>query len=694
MPDLLLELGVEEIPASYVAPALAAGEQALRAMFATAQLVHGAVTIAATPRRLCWHIAALSTQAHDREELVIGPPESRAFDQQGQPTPAAIGFAARLGLTPAQLTLAGDIPNKTGRYLVAHRRLPGAVTHELLLAELPAIVRGLPFPRSMHWLVQAPCLTFCRPIRSLVCLFGSELIPVVLAETLAADRVSHGHAFLAPAPIELADASWPRYVESLARARVVVDPERRRVAIREQLISHTARWSEQLLDEVVHLVELPTVIRGEFDPSYLELPSGVLVEAMTRHQRYFPVYDAAGQLQPAFLTVANRPADHAERIRRGNERVLRARLADARYFYERDLATPIMHFQQRLASVVYHGRLGSMAARCERLERLAAQLSTMVGHHELRAHAARAGLLAKFDLVSEVVGEFDALAGTMGSIYAKHAGETATVVDALAQHVLPRQHDDPLPQQPVAIVLALADRLDHLIGLFAAGEAPRGSGDPYGLRRAALGVIRLLAHHRYTLSLRAALAAAASHYPIELSASNQIEAVATFIAQRQRQLLLEQGQPHDLVSAVFAAGCDDPADIQTRLEALIALRTTAWWNELVVTVERSYNIHKQVAAIPHSVDPSRLTAPIERELAERCAASSERLAQLADARDWLTFAHSYHEAFSALVGRFFTEVFVNDPDPCIRGNRLALLRDVSETFRSRLADISTLSESR
>ena len=693
--DLLFELGVEELPARAIAPAIAQGREFLVRHLAEARLPHGAVSTCATPRRLTWHVADLAARGADSAELVVGPPESAAY-ADGKPTSAFQGFARKCKVDPGALELVAHPEGKGGRYLGYRRTIPGALAAVILPELLGRLVSSLSFARSMHWVEGQTALTFARPLRSLVALHGDSVVPVTFGP-VASGRVTRGHPFLAKRKLEatLRTADLIQYQDALRERFVLAAVDERKARIRAGLVAATTVVDEDLLDEVTNLVEWPTVVEGAFDPAFLALPGCVLTETMAKHQRYFPVVDAKNRLAPRFLAVINRGPASADVVRAGNERVLRARLADARYFVEVDHATPLEELARKLAGRSFHPRLGTLADKCTRLARLAPWVAERLGgDDEAQRLAARAGAIAKFDLASEMVAEFPSLEGRIGRVYAERAGEPARVALANEDHYRPRQADDEVPKDLVSRALGIAERLDDLVGLHAAGEAPTGSRDPHGLRRKALGLVRLVRTDAHPFDLALALAHAAAGHAPALRAGDATAPLAEFVLERARQLWLDDGRPHDLIAAAMGIGAHDLGLCHGRILGLVAMAREPWWGELAAIVERATNIHKREAAPAVEPGVDRLELPVERELAARLDARTPALAELARGRRWLEFARAYHEAFGEIVARFFVEVFVNVEDPVLRAQRLALLRRVGELFRANVGDLTLLSASK
>jgi glycyl-tRNA synthetase beta chain len=503
--DLLFEIGVEELPSSFVAGALAALPALVKKRLSELRLPHADLSAYGTPRRLAILARGVADRQADLEEELTGPPVGAAFDREGKPTRAAEAFAAKLGCTVTDLR---TVETAKGKYIAGTRREKGKPALELLATLLPQIVKEIPFRKSMRW--GAGEATFGRPIQWLVALFGGEIIQLSFAG-VTSGRASRGHRFLSPGAVELGGAG--DYVGRLRAARVVVDPEERASLMRERLLlaakeaGGTLIEDEFLVGENLSLVEEPHVIVGTFEVSYLALPETVILEVMRGHQRYFGARGKDGRLLPRYLAVVN-TAENPDNIRRGNNSVMRARLADARFFYDEDCKVPLETRREKLSGIVFQNKLGHMLAKSERIERLARELGQELGFAAgVVDVAARGAHVAKADLVSLMVGEFPDLQGTMGREYALVQGEPEAVADVIRDHYAPRGAKDPTAASDPGALVALADRFDTLVGCFGIGLSPTGAADPFALRRAALGILRTVLSRGYDLSLAPANAA-------------------------------------------------------------------------------------------------------------------------------------------------------------------------------------------
>ncbi len=721
MPDLLLEIGTEELPARFVQPALDQLAAGIRSALAATLGREPEVTTLGTHRRLTVFVPGLLEAQPAGEELVVGPPAQVAFDDAGEPTKAALGFARSAGLDLEDLEVRDT---ERGRYLCALKRTGGRLVEEVLLEVLPEVITGISFPKSMYW--QTPAFRFARPIRYLLALLDEQVLPLRLA-SLEAGRTLLGHAFLAPEEITLERADLDLYLERLQAAHVVADQEQRRDQLRRALQEATQRHGgrfaeEELLDEVTFLVELVNVVEGSFPQKYLDLPREVLEAAMKNHQRYFPVHDAEGNLVARFLFASNRPPEADDAVRTGNERVLVARLFDARFFWQEDRRGTLADRLKNLEQLIFQEKLGSYREKTDRLVALAETLSMDMGlSKELQHSASRAALLAKADLTTEMVTEFPELQGIMGREYARADGEPESVCLAIAEQYLPRRAQDPVPVTDAGAVVALADRLDTLAGCFAVGLVPTGSADPYALRRAALGVLRILVEKDVSLSLtqilREALEPFAETLELRSFAGRFLGGLLLFFRERLTNLILEQGQDQELVRAVLAAakdnvtdnarffedkygvdrpyfdappeviGYDDVTDVVQRLEALEKLAREPGWRDLVKAVERTHNITREYAGALE-VNEDLLAEAEEQNLWRLYQTTAKTVENSLAQRDYLQAAETFARTFARPLHVFFEKVFVNVEDDALKSNRLALLKRINLLISESFADLS------
>src|SRR6266545_7044004 len=641
--DLLFEIGVEELPSSFVAGALSALPGLAEKRLSELRLTYAKVRAYGTPRRLALVVEALADRQPDLSEELTGPPASAAFDREGKPTKAAEAFARKLGCEVAALR---TIETPKGKYLAGTRKAKGQSTTALLGPALAQLASEIPFRKSMRW--GSGETTFGRPVHWLVALYGGDLVPIEFAGACS-DRSTRGHRFLSPGRIELGGAS--DYLPRLRGAHVLADPEERERVMMERLLAAARAAGGVLIEddflvgENSSMVEEPHILVGNFDPPYLSLPETVILEVMRRHQRYFGVRAPGGALLSRYLAVVN-TAEHAENVRKGNDRVMRARLADARFFYDEDRKIPLAERRAKLAGIVFQNRLGHMLAKSERIEKLTRELGALLGLAAPLVDAATTGAhLAKCDLVSLMVGEFPDLQGIMGREYALAQGIESLVADVIRDHYAPRGARDATAPSDAAAIVALADRFDTLTGCFSVGMSPTGAADPFALRRAALGILRTIMAQSYDLSLRAAVRKAYEGFQgtkLELGLPELETKLDDFFRDRLRGLL-SADLPADVVDACLASDADRPSDVHARAVALTALdpEVRARAGEVF---KRATNIAKEAPPGP-PLSPGEVSTdgpPTEAALFAAFADLGTRLDRARQKKDW-------SQAFAAIA---------------------------------------------
>ncbi|NCC23245.1 MAG: glycine--tRNA ligase subunit beta [Alphaproteobacteria bacterium] len=691
--DLLVEIGTEELPPTALLALSHAFVAGFREQLDGAGIGFETIEPFASPRRLALLVRGILTRQPDREILRRGPAVGSAFAPDGQPTKAALGFARSCGV-PID-TLVREVTDK-GEWLAFRSTVPGALTASLVPELTDAALARLPIPKRMRW--GEGLEEFVRPVHWVCLILGTEAIPGRILG-IEAGRHTHGHRFHNPEPINLPEAT--EYAE-LLRSCGSVEPDfkRRRDLVRSQVEALAsanglrARVDDALLDEVTALVEWPKAILGRFDAAYLAIPPEVLIETMRSNQKYFPVEDASGTLQASFITVANIESRDPDQIRAGNERVIRPRFADAAFFWAQDLKQPLEGYAERLETVVFQDRLGTVAEKSARVASLARDLASLIGvDPDLAARSAR---LSRCDLVTSMVCEFPGLQGTMGRYYAEHAKEDPCVCAAMEEQYLPRFAGDVLPASPCGRVLAIADRIDTLVGIFGIGLRPTGAKDPYGLRRASIGVLRILIETPLELDLHALISSAASAYPAGLLSKDVEAAALAYVIDRLRGYYHERGVSADTIEAVLHTGVTIPADLDARLAAVTAFRSMSGSASLAAANKRIRNILSKAGieigagSVYPEANGQLLKEPAEIRLAVRVEELSSRVVPLANARDYVGVLSLLSDLEPDLEA-FFDQVMVMAEDSDIRENRIRLLRSLAGLFLL-VADISRLQE--
>ena len=699
--DFLFEIGCEEIPAGML-PGAAKELKAILEKYLTAyNLLEGAaVETFAAPRRLAATCAAIRLKQADETKDEMGPPRSVSFDAAGKPTRAAESFAQKVGITVDKLTL---VSTAKGEYLTAKRVIPGKSAKEILEEFLPRAVKEIPWPKTMYW-TGASGLHFIRPIRWVVALLGGKTLRLTLGDANA-DRFSKGHRFLGKAHIPLTGAK--EYADKLKANFVLVRAEDRRKKIEAEL--HQLAGSKglrvhedrHLMDMVTYLNEYPSAILGGFDANFLDLPDEILITVMRDHQKYFALERKDGSLAPNFLAVINLDKDRAGLIRAGHERVLRARFADARFFWETDQKCRLADYLPKLATVTFQAKLGSYGDKVERVRAMARWIAEQWFASSIPlasvGSADRAAELAKCDLVTDMVREFTELQGIVGGLYAKSQGEPEDVAWAVYDHYKPLALDDSIPRNITGQALALADKLDSLVGCFAVGLIPSGSSDPFALRRAAMGIVKILIETKLPLSLSLAVSRAVrglATLPPKINVQVQVEKqVMDFILERARFVLKERGTvAYDEVNAALAAGADDLVDAVRRAEAVKAIRKTKNFEPLAVSFKRIRKILEKAGPEASwklsAIRSDLFTEEAERQLHSKAASVARQSEQRKREGHYREALHDIAELRPA-VDKFFDEVMVMAEEEQIRKNRLTLLSELLAQF-STIADFSEI----
>lgn len=664
--DLLFEIGTEEIPAHVMPHLLEDLAQLAETMLKEHRLAYEKVRTLGTPRRAALIVTGLAERQEDINTETRGPSVAIAFDADGNPTKAGAGFARGQGVDPSALI-------QRDGYVYASVHESGAATAELLTSLLPDLVRAIPLPNSMRW--GDLDFRFIRPIRWFVALYGTEIVPFTLAGVTSGNH-SRGHRTLAPADFVITSAA--DYEAACEKAYIIVDPERRRAMICEQITETakacggTAEITPDLLEEVLYLVEYPTALSGSFEEKYLALPAEAVITPMRDHQRYFPVKAADGSLLPAFITVRNGGKAHLDVVAHGNERVLRARLADAQFFFDEDRRKSLAEHREKLKTVVFQRGLGSMYEKTERLMALTTAIVEEMAEGDADdaalADARRAAELSKADLVTGMVTEFTELQGIMGREYALLDGEDPAVARAIDEQYMPRFAGDELPQTPLGFALSAADKIDNIVGTFSQGRIPTGSQDPFGLRRQALGLVLMLIEQESTMLLSDLVDEACDLYDLEEFRDKMQVYVADFIRLRLKNVLSERGVRYDVQEAVLG-DVDLVADVPVRAAYVERLLASEGGEALVQSFVRVGNIARSVTG--GTVDPARFKAEEEGALlsAYQVAATAR-----AEGEDTLPAEQALGKAINA----FFDAVMVMDKDARVKENRLSLLKMIDD----------------
>jgi glycyl-tRNA synthetase beta chain len=685
--NLIVEIGTEEIPASYLSPALEALQQRLADCLINAPEGHDRIQIWGTPNRLALGAWGLIPKEEDRTEEVTGPPVNKAYDSDGKPTKAAMGFAKGQGIEVSDLTA-----NAGGDRVLARKRVKGRTAKAILTKALPEIILGLPFPKSMRW--GEGEVTFVRPIHWVLAVLDGEILDFSIGK-IKTSNFSRGHRFLSPEKIKI--NSPDDYEDKLKQAFVFASLDSRRNMVESEIIRVMEEAPEdlrllsddELLWEVTNLVEFPVAVCGRFDPSYLELPAQVCVTAMREHQRYFSLTDEAGNLKPYFVAINNIQARDMDLVKQGHERVLKARLDDARFHFTEDRKHTLESRREELKKVVFHTLLGTSWEKVDRTVKLSGYLAELLDPG-VKDHLIRAAELSKCDLVTGLVIEFPSLQGSMGRIYAELDGEPPEVAAAISEHYLPARAGGELPSSPIGAMLSLAEKVESIVGCFSVGLIPTGAADPYALRRQALGVINIILERKYRVSLGDLIEQALSNLDKwRKRDEDEIKKdVIEFFRLRLKNQLTGLGASTDGTEAVLSLYHDDLVAAAARVWALEEIKAAPDFDDLAIAFKRVVNIIKKFGA-GSRLNPDRFTTDEEKSL-------YQAYKQVSIAAEELIRVHDFSGLINKIVtlkpdvDRFFDEVLVDDPDQELKSNRLALLSEVSGLFEL-IADFSKIS---
>lgn len=685
--ELLFEIGTEEIPAGFLSKAVVDMDEMIRKMLTEKRIAFDGVRCLATPRRLTLAIADLAPKQEDQTIEKLGPAKKAAFDENGLPTKAAAGFAKGQGLEVSQLE---TIVTEKGEYIGARKTVSGRPTIELLPEMLKSFLLAIPFRKSMRW--AAFDLRFARPIHWMVALYGGRIVPLNI-ENIESSNTSRGHRFMSPEAFAV--TGFQDYLTKAKEHFVIVDPEERKQWILEEAEKSAAEvggklyYTADLLETISFIVEYPVIVRGHFDENYLKIPKDVLTTTMISHQKYFPIVNDEGKLLPYFIAVSNTRPREVSVVAGGNERVLRARLADASFFFEEDKKVPLEDRVESLKKVVFHTLLGTSHKKVMRFRKLAVKIAAAAKvKPSVKKNVDRAALLAKADLESLMVGEFSELQGIMGREYALLAGENPAVANAIYEHYLPIVAGGELPQSDEGAIVGIADKMDTIAGFFGVGMPPTGTADPYALRRQALGIINIILSRRYTLSL---------HFLIDESLAllkdvlKKPEAeikkdIMEFFKGRLQNQFIAQGYAYDTVDAVLATDIDDLVLVIEKIKALESFRSNPDFEPISIAFKRVDNILKDFSE--GQIDVNLLSAESEIKLFSAFESIKLRVEKGIAEKDFHTALNKL-AALRPSVDAFFDNVMVMDKDEKIRLNRLSLLKEISTLFH-KIADFSKI----
>jgi len=691
MDSLLLEIGAEEIPAGYIEPALKALSVNLIKKLDEERITHGEAKTFGTPKRLAILIADVADRQEAKTEEVTGPPEKVGFDKDGKPTVPAIKFAEKLGIPVEDITIR---ETKKGRYLCGMKTESVSETRELLKDIFPAIISSVPFPKTMRWADLD--IQFARPIKSILALYGEKVVQFTYGD-IKSGPYTHGHRFLAPGKIKVGNPV--DYYSILKRAFVLIDIDERKKRVQEEIekaaksIGGEILKDDELEDIVKNLIEYPAVVAGSFDSKLLELPGEILITAMREHQKYFAAVDKSGKLLPNFIVVNNTKTKDMKVVTKGHEKVLRARLADAQFFYNADVKVPVEDRVGKLDGVLFQAKLGTMLEKTDRIQTLAGYISDEAGVDEtLKNNVIRAARICKSDLVSHVVVEFPKLQGVMGRIYADVSNEPSDVSGAVEEHYRPTYSGGILPETLSGAILAISDKIDTICGCFFAGLIPTGASDPYALRRQSIGMTQIMLDKRFTFSLKNLIAKGVEQYAkgTDKNVSEISGSIYTFIKSRISHLLGESGFSKDVISSVVNVSVDQVPQVWERVQALEKLKSDKDFEPIAIAFKRVVNIIKK-AEIKEAlkVDNTLFQDESEGALYDAFLSTENKVeTHLNDGN----FDKALTEIASMRgpVDTFFDKVMVMTDDEKIKNNRLALLEEISNLFGN-IADFSMIS---
>ena len=682
--DLLFEIGTEEIPASYISPALDQLQNMAKETLMEQNLSFGELKVMGTPRRLALSVSNLETLQPDQSVEVTGPPKKAAYDAEGNPTKAAVGFAKSQGVNTDDLRV---VETPRGKYVAVTKLQKGRSASNILEDLLPNWINSLDFPKTMRW----DNLRFARPIRWIVAILEDQEIPFQL-DTLTAGRITYGHRSLNPEPIKLDSASVDNYIDKLEIANVIVNHDLRRTEIQKQITEilnsedcETA-IDQDLLDQVNFLVENPQAIVGSFSESHLDLPAEILITSMKKHQRYFPMIKSDQQLVAKFISISNGTDGNIDTVRHGNERVLRARLADATFFYQEDRRTTLADRNRKLQSVIFQVKLGSLYDKVKRLESLTSFIAQQTKvDNATKDYAVKAAYLCKSDLTTQMVAEFPTLQGVMGRYYALDAGASPRVAAAIEDHYRPVAADSDLPTSLEGSILSIADKIDTIVGYFGINEKPTGSQDPYSLRRQAIGILRVLQKLDLSVSFSSLVEKAIELYKVNLSENTKVE-VLDFVRGRLKVLLQTKGYVPDEIEVVLATGKIDVSDIEKRIQAVSNFRSSANFSQVYPALNRVLRILPD--SLPKEIDPDLFEDDAEQKLSSLIIGMDADLNKLIKSQNYDKLLIKL-SALQPAIDQFFDQVLVMAEDLDVRQNRFTLLNAIGQRIYA-IGDLTKL----
>ena len=684
---LLLEIGTEEIPARFLSPAKEGLLRLIRDSFTQSRISFGDMNIQATPRRMALFVQNVAEKQEETLTVKFGPPYNRAYDEAGNPTKAAAGFAKSQGVEVSDL--AKGVKDGV-EFITVEKLEKGVETARILPDILPEIIAKIPFQKKMHW--GAGSFEYARPIQWVLCLFSSATVEFSVADVKSSNS-TWCHRFLSPGPVEISNPL--EYADTLRKNHIIVNEEERMEIIRggiariEEETKGNAIRDEELIGEILYITEYPYPLKGSFEEIYLGIPKEVLVNVMKSHQRYIPIEDDSGKLMPHFIFFANTAPKEDANIVRGNEKVLRARLADARFFFDEDQRTKLADRYERLASIVFHVKLGTLKDKMERVKVIAHHLAS-AADVALAEKIDRLIPVMKTDLVTHMVGEFPELQGTMGRIYAMIEGEDADVARAIEEHYLPTGGNGSLPQSMIGSIAGIADKTDSIVSFFSVGITPTGNLDPYALRRQSLGIIKTAIDRKLHIPLETLMEVAYSaggQIAKRLPLNETKASITDFICIRFKFSMLEENHNQDFVESVLPCVANDIYDGYMRLVALETQRSIEDFERLMVGFRRVFNITKQITE-DMAIDPALLVLNEEKELFDLYEAKKGAFFDLMGKRGY-DDALAVLISFKETIDNFFDKVFVMDKDESVKHNRLALLANIKNMFLT-FADFSKI----